>query len=132
MTSQQHTRLLALAPIVTLDFAISVGLSCRNVQLLLRFNEEVSGSQLLQFVIAPHVLKLSSGFSARTNAEQRQHAKTWKAKTGEARKAFFREFATRNSELLRLPYFDICRMVVIDPMHNLFLGMFTVALPSHS
>lgn len=39
------------------------------------------------------------------------------------RKKFMTEFATRFAELCRLPYFDLVRMVVIDPMHNLLLGM---------
>ena len=33
-----------------------------------------------------------------------------------------REFGTRYSCLIRLPYFDPIRMTPIDPMHNLFLG----------
>ena len=32
------------------------------------------------------------------------------------------EFGCRYSELLRLLYFDAPRMLIIDPMHNLFLG----------
>lgn len=28
----------------------------------------------------------------------------------------------RYTELLRLPYFNPCRMLIVDPMHNLFLG----------
>jgi hypothetical protein len=32
--------------------------------------------------------------------------------------------ATRSCALALLPYFDLCRMIVVDPMHNLFLGMF--------
>ena len=28
----------------------------------------------------------------------------------------------RNTALLKLPYFNPSRMLVIDPMHNLFLG----------
>ncbi|KAI0749923.1 hypothetical protein C8Q80DRAFT_1120041 [Daedaleopsis nitida] len=36
---------------------------------------------------------------------------------------FVKQHATRWSELCRLPYFDMCRMIVIDPMHNLFLGL---------
>ena len=39
------------------------------------------------------------------------------------RKKFMTKEAVRWSELARLPYFDLCRMIVIDPMHNLFLGM---------
>lgn len=31
-------------------------------------------------------------------------------------------FGVRYSVLLKLPYFDVVRMTVIDPMHNLFLG----------
>ncbi|VDB94096.1 unnamed protein product [Peniophora sp. CBMAI 1063] len=40
-----------------------------------------------------------------------------------ARDEFVKKYATRWSELARLPYFDICRMIVIDPMHNLLLGL---------
>ena len=32
------------------------------------------------------------------------------------------QHSNRWSELCRLPYFDLCRMIVIDPMHNLILG----------
>lgn len=32
------------------------------------------------------------------------------------------EFGCRYSELVKLPYFDAPRMLVVDPMHNLFLG----------
>ncbi len=32
------------------------------------------------------------------------------------------QFGCRYSVLLRLPYFDAPRMLIIDPMHNLFLG----------
>ena len=32
------------------------------------------------------------------------------------------ETGFRNTVLLKLPYFDTCRMLVIDPMHNLYLG----------
>ncbi|KAI6015498.1 hypothetical protein BKA83DRAFT_4061063, partial [Pisolithus microcarpus] len=38
-------------------------------------------------------------------------------------KNFVKEFATRYSELSRLPYFDLVQQIVIDPMHNLFLGL---------
>ena len=33
------------------------------------------------------------------------------------------EYGCRYSELVELPYFDAPRMLVIDPMHNLFLGI---------
>ena len=35
----------------------------------------------------------------------------------------FDEFGVRWSELLRLPYFDPIRFIVVDPMHCLFLGI---------
>lgn len=37
-------------------------------------------------------------------------------------KAFESQHGLRYSELLKLPYFDIIRYCVVDPMHNLFLG----------
>ncbi|KAI0372361.1 hypothetical protein BV20DRAFT_978220 [Pilatotrama ljubarskyi] len=36
---------------------------------------------------------------------------------------FVKEHATRYTELSRLPYFNIVEQIVIDPMHNLFLGL---------
>ncbi|KAJ7774088.1 hypothetical protein B0H16DRAFT_1304107 [Mycena metata] len=64
-----------------------------------------------------------SGFRARTDAEHRRLQKEYlKCTTKSARDAFVKEHATRWSELHRLPYFNICEMIVVDPMHNLFLG----------
>ncbi|KAF5328157.1 hypothetical protein D9619_013454 [Psilocybe cf. subviscida] len=40
-----------------------------------------------------------------------------------AKSKFVEEHARRWSESYCLPYFDLCRMVVIEPMHNLFLGV---------
>lgn len=37
-------------------------------------------------------------------------------------KAFESQHGLRYSELVKLPYFDIIRHCVVDPMHNLFLG----------
>lgn len=63
------------------------------------------------------------GFKSRTNAEQRElHYKYYVLPTKSTKVQFVKENATRWSELVRLPYFDMCRMIVIDPMHNLFLG----------
>ena len=39
-----------------------------------------------------------------------------------ARSQIEREIGVRYSELLRLPYLDIVRCHLVDPMHNLFLG----------
>jgi hypothetical protein len=33
----------------------------------------------------------------------------------------------RYTQLARLPYFDLVDQIVIDPMHNLFLGVFVVS-----
>jgi len=43
--------------------------------------------------------------------------------TPTACKNFVKEHATCYSELSRLPYFNMVEQIVIDLMHNLFLGM---------
>jgi len=59
----------------------------------------------------------------RKNEEQHQlQSKYLLCETKTARAEFVKKYATRWSELSRLPYFDMCRMIVVDPMHNLFLG----------
>lgn len=59
----------------------------------------------------------------RTHEEQVFRQQQYNNLSTEARrKAFVKEFATRTCELARLPYFDVCRMIVVDPMHNLLLG----------
>lgn len=45
------------------------------------------------------------------------------AKDKRERQTIFDETGIRWSELLRLPYFDPSRFVVVDAMHNLFLGL---------
>jgi hypothetical protein len=63
------------------------------------------------------------GFKSRTDAEQRDLHYQYKAQPNKSTKSqFVKEKATWWSELVRLPYFNMCRMIVIDPMHNLFLG----------
>ncbi|KAK0439731.1 uncharacterized protein EV420DRAFT_1486184 [Desarmillaria tabescens] len=65
-----------------------------------------------------------SAFRARTNAEQRRLQQEYlKCKIKSARDEFATAYATRWTELFHLPYFDVCEMVVIDPTHNLFLGL---------
>lgn len=60
----------------------------------------------------------------RTGAEWRAHAHHFQAaEDSEARNKLFKIHGIRWSELLRLPYFDISRCVVVDSMHNLFLGL---------
>ncbi|KJA21043.1 hypothetical protein HYPSUDRAFT_1089591 [Hypholoma sublateritium FD-334 SS-4] len=64
------------------------------------------------------------GFRERTDKEHRAMMDEYlKCGTATARAAFVTLNATRYAELSRLPYFDICQMIVIDPMHNLFLGL---------
>jgi len=51
-------------------------------------------------------------------------AERWRdAETVAKRKELWNEEHTRWSELLRLPYWDPTKFVVIDPMHNLFLNV---------
>ncbi|PKB94663.1 hypothetical protein RhiirA5_303289 [Rhizophagus irregularis] len=56
--------------------------------------------------------------------EHLHNAIAWKhQKTKEAQKDHVSKTHVRWSELLRLPYFNPIRFLVIDPMHNLFLGL---------
>jgi Transposase family tnp2 len=60
----------------------------------------------------------------RTNSECRLFASRFEAaKDKETRADLFKQSGMRWSELLRLPYFDIVQCVVVDAMHNLFLGL---------
>ena len=45
-----------------------------------------------------------------------------KCVTKSSRQKLESEKGYRNTELLRLPYFEPSRMLIVDPMHNLFLG----------
>ena len=59
----------------------------------------------------------------RTNSQHRSDVeKIRKAKTKTERTKLESEFGCRYSVLLDLPYFDPVNMLLIDPMHNLFLG----------
>lgn len=63
----------------------------------------------------------------RTDAEYRVQATKWKAAETEGTAVdIFNERGVRCSELMRLPYFDFVRYVVIDGMHNLFLGLIKI------
>jgi Transposase family tnp2 len=60
----------------------------------------------------------------RTDADCRSSAAQYNAANDEkARQASFDGSGVRWSELLRLPYFDMARCIVVDAMHNLFLGL---------
>lgn len=60
----------------------------------------------------------------RTDEDCREAAdKYLNAETSDARTDEFNKSGVRWSELLRLSYFDISHCVVVDSMHNLFLGL---------
>lgn len=65
-----------------------------------------------------------SSWQRRTNEECRHHAESFQTATT-AKKALssFDRTGLRWSELLRLPYYEPSRFLVVDPMHNLFLGL---------
>ena len=80
---------------------------------------------LTQYTIyaASHVHALA--FRRRTNQEQRQLGDDYRQlNLPTARKNFVKKHATRYTELSQLPYFNLVEQIVIDPMHNLFLGKF--------
>ncbi|KAI0027999.1 hypothetical protein K488DRAFT_90202 [Vararia minispora EC-137] len=66
----------------------------------------------------------ADGFARQTHTEQvnlgQQYAQ---CATEQACADFVKSNATWWCELARLPYFDLCTMIVIDPMHNLLLGL---------
>ncbi|GBE85372.1 hypothetical protein SCP_0705590 [Sparassis crispa] len=67
---------------------------------------------------------LSNGFPACDGEEHKRLAREWKTLSSEEERAdFFKAHGVRWTELARLPYFDPVRMTVIDPMHNLLLGV---------
>ncbi|EPQ59021.1 hypothetical protein GLOTRDRAFT_35006, partial [Gloeophyllum trabeum ATCC 11539] len=66
---------------------------------------------------------MKNAFPPRTDQQHRAYMGEYtKLGTKTAKANFVKEFASRFSEFSRLPYFDMCRMIVIDPMHNLLLG----------
>ena len=62
----------------------------------------------------------------RRDCQQFRHlAEEWRAaSTCKSREALFKESGVRYSPLLLLPYWRPTRYVVVDTMHNLFLGLF--------
>ena len=64
-----------------------------------------------------------NNWTPRTNASHRVHAyKHKECKTEKDQKKIERDYGCRYSVLLELPYYDVIRMCVVDPMHNLLLG----------
>ncbi|KAF8547617.1 hypothetical protein OG21DRAFT_1569135 [Imleria badia] len=63
-------------------------------------------------------------FMLRTNQQQRALGDQYRALTNlTARVNFVKEHATCYTQLSHLPYFDLVQQIVIDHMHNLFLGL---------
>ena len=69
-----------------------------------------------------------SGFDRSTwpprhnEAHRRDVQRIRNCKTKTEQKQLESELGCRYSALIKLPYFDPCRMLTVDPMHNLFLG----------
>lgn len=63
---------------------------------------------------------LSAQHPSRTAQTQEEHARDWM--TARKPSDHFKQHGARWTEFFRLPYFDVIRMCVIDPMHNLLLG----------
>ena len=67
---------------------------------------------------------VTDSWKPRTKAEFKEAEKRHKAARHlKERKKIVDSTGIRWSELSRLPYFDPCRHVVVDTMHNLFLGL---------
>ena len=67
---------------------------------------------------------MNEWFVSRDSAEHRQNALGWRrCNSKAARERFVKQNGVRWSELLRLPYFDPIKFIVVDPMHCLFLGI---------
>ncbi|EMD34886.1 hypothetical protein CERSUDRAFT_75776 [Gelatoporia subvermispora B] len=63
-------------------------------------------------------------FPPRSGEAHRNHAEAYQQlSTSSERDEFFQAHAARYYAMSRLPYFDAVRMSVIDPMHNILLGV---------
>ncbi|KAL5524994.1 hypothetical protein ACEPAF_8863 [Sanghuangporus sanghuang] len=71
-----------------------------------------------------HIANPSHSPARRDVFEMRQKAQEWKdAPTSALQDRVFDCFGVRYSELFRLPYWDPTKQLVVDPMHNLLLGI---------
>src|SRR5918995_4749439 len=67
---------------------------------------------------------MADWFQERDLEEHRRNAEGWRlCKTNDERKQHVSDTHVRWSEMLRMPYFNPIRYLVIDPMHCLFLGI---------
>ncbi|EJD33438.1 hypothetical protein AURDEDRAFT_40184, partial [Auricularia subglabra TFB-10046 SS5] len=82
---------------------------------------DATSDQMASFTkeFAPRFGGWQSGFAHWTNA-----MKEWlRAESHEDQAKHFKKHGIRWTELARLPYWNPFRWLVIDPMHNLFLGL---------
>lgn len=64
------------------------------------------------------------GFPLRDGNLHRDQAYEYDSiKSPQEREEFFKKYGVRWYSFARLPYFDAVRMTIIDPMHDLLLGM---------
>ena len=67
---------------------------------------------------------MSEWFRERDLEEHRQNAEDWRrCKSEDERRQHVSTTSVRWSEMLRLPYFNPIRHLIVDPMHCLFLGI---------
>jgi hypothetical protein len=67
---------------------------------------------------------MNEWFICRDSSQHRENALGWRrCNSNAARKRFVKQTGVKWSELLRLPYFDPIRFIIVDPMHCLFLGI---------
>lgn len=64
-----------------------------------------------------------ASWPARDAKQHRYWAELWKVSDTTTRQKIFDDHGIRYSPLLRLPYFDPVKHVVVDAMHNLYLGL---------
>ena len=86
-------------------------------------------SHIFQFNVSVLTVYLDSGpgAEARTAFEHFQAGEGYKKAVEEGVAVdYLKDVGVRYTELSRLPYFDPIRMTVIDPMHNILLGMFVL------
>ena len=70
------------------------------------------------------IADIDEWFIMKDSTKHRQNALDWRrCNSNSDRHRFIKQTGVRWSELLRLPYFDPIRFVIIDPMHCLFLGI---------
>ncbi|POW15189.1 hypothetical protein PSTT_02327 [Puccinia striiformis] len=65
-----------------------------------------------------------ASFKSRENSKQKQHALRWKkADTHAERKQIVKKYGVRFSILWNLPYLNLVTHGIVEPMHNIFLGL---------